>query len=343
MKSGKVAEAVLKRSVIKIVNKQENRQKTSEAAVGRDAGFFAQEEATGVMAAASTILAGEEAGLARVAVHRTLNSLAAAGGSPEAVTVQLMLPETNATREELSTEQQEKQVKNLLQEVLCACKEANVVLTDGHTQVSSFVAEPVISATAIGAAPAVATLEETVYGSDIVMTKSAGLAGAALLAKHYRERLHERYTLAFLDKAVAREAEVSVLPEIEIIKQHGVRHMHDVAEGGVFGAVWELCERLCAGVELDLKKIPICQDTVEICEFFDINPYQLKGDGALLFLTHDSTAVIRALKEQGIAAQVIGHITNSNDRILLNEDETRYLEPNRTEEYEKARRKWGLV
>lgn len=343
MKSGKVTEAVLKRSVIKTVNKQENRQKTSEAAVGRDAGFFTQEEATGVLAAASTVLAGEEAGLARVAVHRTLNSLAAAGGRPEAVTVQLMLPETAGSKAEEPSEQQEKQLKNLLQEVLCACKEANVALTDGHTQVSSFVTEPVISATAIGSAPAVATLEETVYGSDLVMTKSAGLAGAALLAKHYREILHRRYTYAFIDKAAAREAEVSVLPEIEIVKQHGVRHMHDVAEGGVFGAVWELCERLCAGVELDLKNIPICQDTVEICEFFDVNPYQLKGDGALLFLTHDSATVLRALKEQGISACVIGHITNSNDRILLNEDETRYLEPNRVDEYEKARRKWGLV
>lgn len=339
MKSGKVAEAVLKRSVIKAVNKQENRHKTSEAAVGRDAGFFVQDEMTGVIAAASTILAGEEAGLARTAVHRVCNSLAAAGGSPEAVTVQLMLPETTAQTAESSSEELEKQLKNLLQEVLCACKEANVTLTDGHTQVSSFVTQPVISATALGVAPAIATLEETVYGSDLVMTKTAGLAGAALLAKQYRERLHERYTYAFIDKAAAREAELSVLPEIKMIKQHGIRHMHDVAEGGVFGAVWELCERLCTGVELDLKKIPICQETVEICEFFDVNPYQLKGDGALLFLTHDSTAVIRALKEQGISARVIGHITNSNDRILLNEDEMRYLEPNRTDEYEKARRK----
>ena len=128
-----------------------------------------------------------------------------------------------------------------------------------------------------------------------------------------------------------------MLPEIEVLKGLGIRHMHDVAEGGVFGAVWELCERLCAGVELDLKKIPICQETVEICEYFDVNPYQLKGDGALLFLTHDSTAAIKALKEAGISAAVIGRMNEGNDRILINEDETRFLEPNRVDEYEKAR------
>ena len=329
MKSGKVSEAVLKRSVIKSVNKQEKQNAVAKAGVGLDAGLFAQEEMTGVMAVSCTTLVGCEKGLAALAVKRVCNSLAASGAKPEAVTLQLMLAETT----------EENELKTIMKEVISACGNSEVSLANGHTQVSSFVTEPVISVTAMGSASATMTLEETVYGSDLVMTKSAGLAGAALLAKHYRENLHERYTYAFIDKAAARETEMSVLPEIKIVKEHGVRHMHDVAEGGVFGAVWELCERISAGVELDLKKIPICQETVEICEYFDVNPYQLKGDGALLFLTHNSAAVIKALKEQGIPAAVIGRINDSNDRILVNEDETRFLEPNRVDEYEKARRK----
>ena len=328
MKSGKISEAVLKRSIIKAVNKQEKQHMVSKTGIGSDAGLFAQEELTGVTAVASTCLAGEEEGLAALAVHRTCNSLAAAGSAPVAVTVQLMLPEAF----------EEKALKELMQEILAACEKAGVVLAGGHTQVSSFVLEPVISATAIGSASGIMTLEETVYGSDLVMTKSAGLAGAVLLAKYYRENLHERYTYSFIDKAEARNVELSVLTEVKLLKESGICHMHDVAEGGVFGAVWEFCERLHAGVELDLKKIPICQETVEICEYFDVNPYQLKGDGALLFLTHDSATVIKALKEQGIPAAVIGRITDSNDRILVNEEETRFLEPNRVDDYEKARK-----
>lgn len=328
MKSGKISEAVLKRSVIKAVNKQEKQNMTSKAAVGSDAGLFACEEMTGVMAASCTTLAGAEQGMAAVAVHRVCNSLAAAGGTPSAVTVQLMLPECA----------EETELKAYMQEIAAACETAAVALTQGHTQVSSFVTEPVISATAIGAAPVIMSLQEDVYGSDLVMTKDAGLAGAVLLANYYKENLHEKYTYAFLDKAALRAAEFSVLSEIKVLKSLGIQHMHDVAEGGVFGAVWELCERLSTGVELDLKKIPIRQETVEISEYFDINPYQLKGDGALLFLTQDSMAAIRALKEAGIPAAVIGRMTDSNDRILINEDETRFLEPNRVDEYEKARK-----
>jgi len=328
MKAGKVSEAVLKRSVIRTVNKQEKQNTVAKAAVGLDAGLFAVEEMNGVMAVSCTALSGSEVGLAALAVKRACNSLAASGAKPLAVTVQFMLPEA----------MEENGLKDVMREVLSACGEADVALSNGHTQVSSFVTEPVVSVTAMGSAPAIMTLEETVYGSDLVMTKSAGLAGAALLAKYYRENLHERYTYTFIDKAVAREADISVLPEIKVLKSLGVHHMHDVAEGGVFGAVWELCERLQAGVELDLKKIPICQETVEICEYFDVNPYQLKGDGALLFLTHDSTAAIRALKEAGIPAAVIGRMNEGNDRVLFNEDETRFLEPNRVDDYEKARK-----
>lgn len=328
MKSGKVSEAVLKRSIINLVNKQTTQRPVSKAAVGCDAGIVACEEITGMLATSCTTLSGCEEGLATIALLRACNSLAASGGNPAAVTMQLMLPEAA----------EEKELKEIMQEILTGCGKADVALVNGHTQVGSFVTEPVFSVTVMGPAPAVTTLEETVCGSDLVMTKSAGFAGAALLAKHYRENLHERYTYAFIDKAADRVAEVSVLQEIKVVKELGIRHMHDVAEGGVFGAVWEFCERLNAGVELDLKKIPICQDTVEICEYFDVNPYQLKGDGALLFLTHDSGAVIRALNDAGIPAAVIGRINESNDRVLLNEDETRFLEPNRVDEYEKARR-----
>lgn len=327
MKAGKVSEAVLKRSVIKAVNKQKKQNTAAKAAIGLDAGLFAETEMTGVMAVSGTVLAGCEEGLAALAVKRACNSLAASGATPDAVTLQLVLAETT----------EEKELKEIIKEAVSACDEANAVLANGHTQVSAFVTEPVISVTAMGSASAVMTLEETVCGSELVMTKSAGLAGAALLAKHYRENLHERYTYSFIDKAAARETEISVLPETAVLKKLGIRHMHDVAEGGVFGAVWELCERLGAGVELDLKKIPICQETVEICEYFDVNPYQLKGDGALLFLCHNSAETIRTLKEAGILAAVIGRITDSNDRILINGEETRFLEPNRVDEYEKAR------
>ena len=62
--------------------------------------------------------------------------------------------------------------------------------------------------------------------------------------------------------------------------QVGVSAMHDVTEGGVFGALWEMAEASGVGLEIDLKKIPIRQETIEICEFFNLNPYQLISSGS---------------------------------------------------------------
>ena len=111
----------------------------AKAAVGQDAGLFVQEEMTGAMAVSCTSLAGSEEGLAVLAVKRACNSLAASGAKPSAVTVQLMLSESAEERE----------LKDRMQEVLSACAETDTALVNGHTQVSSFVTEPVISVTAM--------------------------------------------------------------------------------------------------------------------------------------------------------------------------------------------------
>ena len=326
MKAGKISEAVLKRSVLKTVNSQLKQKNASKAGVGVDAGLFAVPGNAGNVAVACAAVAGNNEGMAELAVYRACNSLLAAGGTPVAVTVQLMLPES----------MEEAGLKQTMQEILSACENADVVLNQGHTQVSPLVTERVVSVTAVGSAPQIAFLNETVAGSELVMTKTAGLAGAVLLSEAHREALHGRYTYAFIDKARCRRAELSVRAEAKCLAKHGIVHMHDVAEGGVFGAVWELAERLQAGVEIDLKKIPILQETVEISEYFDVNPYQLRGDGALLFLTQDSAFIIEQLEKAGIPAAVIGRMTEGNDRILINEDEIRHLEPNRVEEYERA-------
>lgn len=326
MKAGKVSEAVLKRSVIEPVNRQLKQFSTSIAGVGSDAGLFAVEDREAVLAQASTMLAGNSVGMAELAVFRVCNSLAAAGGTPLAVSVQLMLPET----------MEEAGLKQTMQEVLSACERAGVAVSSGHTQVSTLVTERVIAVTATGTASGVRQLNETAAGSELFMIGTAGLAGTALLAGQYRESLHERYTGSFIDKAADCRTRLLTADAAKALRELGVVHMHDVAEGGVFGAIWELARRLSCGVEIAIKKIPILQETVEISEYFDINPYQLRGDGALLFLAHDGAAVTERLKELGFSAAFIGRMTDGNDRIVVNEEEIRHLEPNRVEEYERA-------
>ena len=90
------------------------------------------------------------------------------------------------------------------------------------------------------------------------------------------------------------------------------------------------------GLEIDLRAIPIRQETVEICEFFGVNPYQIMSSGSMLIAAEDGQAVVRALKDAGIPGTVVWRTTASNARILRNKEEIRYLDKPQPDELYRA-------
>jgi hydrogenase maturation factor len=164
------------------------------------------------------------------------------------------------------------------------------------------------------------------------MTKWAGLEGTAILAKSMEADLLSRYSAEFINQAKNLIDYISVVPESKIARELGVSSMHDVTEGGIFGALWEIAAASRVGLEVYLQKIQLKQETVEICEFFDLNPYMLISSGCMLIVTDKANLLVERLKEQGIASAVIGRITEGNDRIVINGDERRYLEPAKSDE-----------
>lgn len=108
--------------------------------------------------------------------------------------------------------------------------------------------------------------------------------------------------------------------------------MHDVTEGGIFGALWEMAEASGVGLEVDLKKIPIRQETIEVCEVFDLNPYMLISSGSMLIGTSHGNRLVEELARAGIHSAVIGFATEGRDRIVRNGNEKRFLEPPKRDE-----------
>jgi hydrogenase maturation factor len=109
----------------------------------------------------------------------------------------------------------------------------------------------------------------------------------------------------------------------------GALAMHDVSSGGIFAALWELGEYLKTGFEAGLRSILLRQETVEICEYLGLNPYQLYGQGSLLITAEtDASAdkIIRGLAQAGIRSAVIGRTVRGARRILTNGEDSQYLE-----------------
>lgn len=63
------------------------------------------------------------------------------------------------------------------------------------------------------------------------------------------------------------------------LRSSTVRLRCRISEGGIFGALWEMADGAGIGLDVALKRIPIQQETVEICEFFGVNPYQMLSTG----------------------------------------------------------------
>ncbi len=53
----------------------------------------------------------------------------------------------------------------------------------------------------------------------------------------------------------------------------------------------------------------------------------MMSSGSLLIGCGNGNRMVEELEKAGIAAAVIGRVTDSHDRVILNGEETRFLEP----------------
>lgn len=321
LKNGKLSETILKRSVLRPMAKQ-NTDLLCGAAIGGDCAVFSDfmKEEECLCSCVNTVM-GDMESLGIHAVYSAVNNLAAKGAKPKTILTALTLPE----------EASEQELRGLMEQMVAAAKEAGVTLSGGHTEINSKVLMPIISVTGIGTLPKGWKNEKVKPGQDIVITKWAGIAGTALIAREREDDLLQRYPERFLDEAIALEKHLSVVPEAAVATMSGVCAMHDASRGGIFAALWELGEAHGVGLEVDLKKIPIKQETIEVCDFFDVNPYELVSGGALVIATDNGYGLVRELEKNKIPAAVVGKITDNNDRVVINEEERRFLEPSRTD------------
>lgn len=178
---------------------------------------------------------------------------------------------------------------------------------------------------------------------ELIVTKWIALEGTVKLVREKRQALRKRFSAAMLQDAEAFETDISTEKEQNAAAAFGAAAIYPLGEGGILNGLWYLMEEAHTGMEVDLRKIPIRQETVEICEFFDLNPYYMASKGALLILTDNGSQMVRKLEHEGIPAAAIGGTTAGNDRILYNQGNKRYLDRPQKEELAKIFGKEGRV
>ena len=322
MKTGKIPESVLKRSVLRQLHNRRD-EVLLGAGVGEDCAALTL-EADEVFVMSTDPITGTGKEMGSLAVITTANDLASSGAEPVGVMLMILLPE----------ESEEALLKEIMRDAEATCEKFHMQILGGHTEVSAAVNRPVISVSGVGKVKKDAMIKTggARPGMDIVVSKWIGIEGTVILAKERERELLGRYATTFIDRSKDLDAYISVLSEAAVAARSGVSAMHDITEGGIFGALWEMAEASGVGLEIDLKKIPVRQETIEICEFFGLNPYELISGGSMLMAAEDGNQLVHELEKAGIPAAVIGKAMAGNDRVLRNEEERRFLEPPKPDE-----------
>ena len=333
MNCGKVSESIYNRTVYKTIQTTgyHDIEKTNGAGLGADCAILASGEYHIIQAQGTAF--GRDVFIAARAVIDALNRIAAYG-------VDLRPERSSDTKVQISLQismaQNMREAK--LRAMLSYLAEMRATLKMPIAQVDAQVL-PQLDHEAVATAFVVVNTKEKILmqgkakpEQDVVMTKWMALEGTALLAHRKKDELTTRYPLNLVEEAMNYDKYLSIIPEAATAAKSDVSAMQVVRDGGIFGGLWQLAEKNGVGLVIDLKKIAVKQETIEVCEFFDSNPYKLISGGSLLLATEKGAHLVSKLEAEGIPAKIIGRTTANNDRIVENEEETRFLEPVREDE-----------
>lgn len=186
---------------------------------------------------------------------------------------------------------------------------------------------------------------------ELVAAGYAGEAGAVLIARANRALLEGRFRRDLVERMMLRARvfppDGGVLQRTEtegedpqedpafgrapfadlfcgLFRSAGALEIFPALEGGILAAVYLAAREKKCGVRIMEKRIPIRQDTVELCELWRLNPYRLYSDCALL-TAQSGERLAERLRDAGIPAARIGFFTGGLDKVIADKEETEYL------------------
>jgi len=325
MESGKVPNEVLENIILRdIVNKR--KEVLIGPGVGEDCSAI--DFGGDICVISSDPITGSTKDIGRLTVHINLNDLASSGAEPIGLMVTILAP-VGSKEEELA---------EIMSQLITTAKTVNVDIIGGHTEVTSAVNRFVVMSTAIGKVKRekLVSTGGAKPGDSILLTKWAGLEGTAIIASEKEDELRGVLLEDELNEAKSYFDKLSVIPEGMIASNYGLSSMHDVTEGGILGAAWELAEASDKGIEIYYDKILISKVTKKICKHYNIDPLRLISSGCMLICCKDGEELSRKLTEASIPNSIIGVVTEDTKKLIVLDGEVKEIEGPKSDELYKV-------
>lgn len=316
MKVGNISQTVWKRSILKQLNSTRNEVLFAPSMEEPCTALRTLDGSAVIYTSAVASGNAREVGI--YAAAKAINDIAARGAEPISVSVQVILPPSVS----------EAYLKSMIGYIESICKEARVQLACVKAEVNPAVGQSIVTAMAAGAVKEshIIRSEQAAAGQDIILCGYAGLEGMLRILAEREKELGKRFVPVFIKQMKALKENILGLGAIAAAQEAGAAAIHQIGSGGIFAALWELAEASGIGMEVELSKISVRQETVEVCEYYNLNPYQMTSTGSFLITAENGDALVKALEGVGARASKLGVATDGNARVITSGEEQRYLD-----------------
>lgn len=322
MNIGKLPNSLLEKIVIDPINNHSvNRKEVLlKPSIGEDCAALNLGE--NICLLSTDPITGAVADIGKLAVNINTNDIASSGGEPIGLMVTALLPDS-ITEEEIS---------HIITDLYKEAEKVNVAILGGHTEITDAVNKPVLSCTVVGKTNKLIPSGGAKIGDSVIMTKYAAMEGTSIFASDKRDKL-KGIDSSIIEKAKNLGNSLSVIAEGRIGSELGANAMHDVTEGGILGACWEIADCSGVGIEVYEDKIPVLEETKIICNKLGVDYLRLISSGSMLIVCSNGDEMLSALKKAGIVASIIGKIVEEGKWFISNGEKTVLDEPTSDELY----------
>ncbi len=292
MRLGKLTGEELKANVLDII-KHRRSEVVSGAAMGEDCASFKSDS---LIVISTDPITGAKENIGSLAIQVATNDVYASGGDPFLAMLTIIAPPCASVEE----------IRVIMEDAEREAEVHNLEIAGGHTEFSDAVNRFVLSVVVLGKAQSHIKATAIRDGDTILVTKSVGIEGSVILANLHSQEL--MLSPNETEEIKSYSSLLSIAKESNVARKMKVSSMHDITEGGIFGAVAEICEGAKIGAVIRISSIPVTKLTKKICQKLNISPYGLISSGSLLITTNKPQEVVDELKKENISATIIGTI-----------------------------------
>jgi len=207
------------------------------------------------------------------------------------------------------------------------CKEMQIAITGGHT---GFIEGQNSTIAGGGTLTTIAPKEDMLVsknaelGNLLLVTKQCAISSSAILAMSFPEMVKNKLGKEVYDQGCGLFYKTSSVNDAlaavgSEIRDSGITAMHDVTEGGVLGAIYELAIASGNGARIYNDRLPIGEAQNLICNLFSIDPRYCVGAGSMIIAVKKGfeEKVINRLKQQNIDCAIVGELDEQDRGIKL--------------------------